>query len=247
MKRLALAVLALTLLVGTAMAQHAPSITTESLTLVDRTRHREIPVTLYYDQSSIKTRLTPVVISHGYGGKSTDYSFIALYLAARGHYVASIQQELPSDPPLPSAGRPYDDRMPSWQRGVQNILFLIAELKQRHPGFAYDSLLLIGHSHGGDTSMLLAREHPDVARTVISLDSRRMPFPRTRRPRVLTLRSSDQRPDDGVLPSVEEQAALGMTVVQLPATVHNDMWDGATQQQQEEMLSHIARFLSIEP
>jgi hypothetical protein len=92
--------------------------------------------------------------------------------------------------------------------------------------------------------MLFAREHPDLVRIVISLDNRRMPFPRTARPRVFSIRSSDQAADDGVIPKLEEQAALGMEVVKLQATIHNDMWDGGTEAQKAEMLRLILSFIT---
>jgi pimeloyl-ACP methyl ester carboxylesterase len=209
------------------------------LTLVDPARERTVPVAVYQQGTPAK----PAILSHGYGARNTDYGFIARHLAARGYLVVSIQHELAGDPPLPPTGTPYDTRMPSWKQGAENIRFVVSEMRGRYPGLDYSRLLLVGHSHGGDTSLLFAREYPDLARAVISLDSRRMPFPRTARPRLFTIRSSDQQPDPGVLPSPAERAALGLRVVTLRDTVHNDMWDGATPAQKAEMLRHIDRFL----
>ena len=39
-------------------------------------------------------------ISNGNTVKNTEYSFLANALAARGYLVASVQQDLPTDPPL---------------------------------------------------------------------------------------------------------------------------------------------------
>jgi dienelactone hydrolase len=216
----------------------------ETLALVDHARRREVPVTVYRPAPWHGDTLKPAIISHGYGGRNTDYSFIALHLAGRGYYVASIQHEVPGDEPLRATGSPFATRKPSWERGVQNILFVLAELKRREPGVDYAKLLLVGHSHGGDTSMLFAHEHPGLVHMVLSLDNRRMPLPRTERPRVFSIRSSDQPADDGVIPPADERARLGMKVVTLPATVHDDMWDGATEGQKAEILRHIDDFLS---
>ena len=71
-----------------------------------------------------------------------------------------------------------------------------------------------------------------------------MPFPRAIRPRVLSLRSSDQVADPGVLPTPAEQAQFGTTLVPLQNTAHNEMSDGATKAQQQEMSAVIARFLA---
>jgi predicted dienelactone hydrolase len=218
-------------------------VTTETLSLVDEARNRSVPVVIYTDATQQVRGPRLAIISHGYGGKNTDYGFIANYLATHGYYVASIQHEIPGDEPLPKTGNPYETRKPSWERGVQNILFVMAELKKRRPDLDVGNLLLVGHSHGGDTCMLFAQEHPGLVHTVISLDNRRMPFPRTSKPRLFSLRSSDQPADDGVLPTPEDQAKLGIAIAKLPATTHNDMWDGATAEQKAEMLRHIDEFL----
>ena len=219
------------------------NVVTETLSLVDEARHRSVPVVIYTDATQQIRGPRLAIISHGYGGKNTDYGFIANYLATHGYYVASIQHEIPGDEPLPKTGNPYETRKPSWERGVQNILFVIAELKKKRPDLDAGNLLLVGHSHGGDTSMLFAHEHPDLVHTVISLDNRRMPFPRTSKPHLYSLRSSDQPADDGVLPSPEEQAKFGIVLAKLPATIHNDMSDAATAEQKAEMLRHIDKFL----
>jgi pimeloyl-ACP methyl ester carboxylesterase len=105
-------------------------------------------------------------------------------------------------------------------------------------------LLLMGHSNGGDMVMLFAQQYPRLVERVISFDNRRVPLPRARRPRVLSLRSSDQPADAGVLPTPAEQTKFGTTIVALPATLHNDMWDGATTAQQQEMNTLISDFLA---
>jgi predicted dienelactone hydrolase len=217
---------------------------TEKWTLFDSARQRAIPVVLYLPaRRSPELRLKPAILSHGYGGRNTDYSFIAQTLVAHGYVVASIQHELRSDEPMPTVGNVRTTRQPFWERGVQNILFVRQALRRQYPRVDFDELLLVGHSKGGDTAMLFAEEHPLLVAQVISLDNCRMPFPRAARPRVLSLRSSDQVADPGVLPTPAEQAEFGTTVVSLKNTRHNDMWDGATDSQQQEMSAAITRFL----
>ena len=212
--------------------------------MFDSVRQRAVPVLLYRPaHRNPKQRLKPAILSHGYGGHNSDYSFIAQALVARGYVVASIQHELPTDAPMPTVGNVREVRQPFWDRGVQNILFVRHALRQKYPGLGFDELLLLGHSNGGDMAMLFAAEYPALVARVISLDNRRMPFPRAIRPRVLTLRSSDQVADPGVLPTAAEIARFGTTVIQLKNTLHNDMWDGATLAQQQEMSAAITRFL----
>jgi predicted dienelactone hydrolase len=229
---------------------HQTEVKTESLDFFDEARRRAVPVVLYSPVEIIKTasrkrsKLKLAILNHGYGGKNTDYSFIANNLVAHGYCVASIQHQLPSDEPLPTTGNPYLTRKPNWERGARNILFVIQELKRIRPDLDFKNLLLVGHSNGGDTAMLFAQEHSALVRKVISLDNRRMPIPRTSKPQILSIRSSDQPADAGVLPGSEEQKKFDIKIIKLNNTRHDDMWDGATEKQKQEINQIINSFLA---
>ncbi len=212
----------------------------EFLGLHDAARNRDVPLLLYRPANPGPHRLA--VLSHGYGGQPEAYSFIARRLAERGWLVAAIDHELPGDPPIPQSGEPRVVRMPNWRIGADSIGLVIRELRAR--GLA-DSrgALLVGHSNGGDMAMLHAAENPADIAGVVSLDSRRMPFVRDRRVPVLSLRSSDQVADPGVIPDPTEQAALGMTIIPVPV-IHNDMWDAATPAQKSAILDPIDALLA---
>lgn len=214
----------------------------DSLTLFDKDRNRLIPLALYTTTTSV-TPSKLALISHGYGGNNKAYSFIARNLVAHGYLVVSIQHELPTDNPLPVTGNPYEVRMPSWKRGSATIHFVIQAFKKIKSTLDYSRVLLVGHSNGGDMSMLFAQEYPDLVNQVISLDNRRMPLPRVQKPRILSIRSSDQVADKGVLPGLEEQKRFGIQIIQLPAMLHNDMWDGARADQQQAINKIIADFI----
>jgi predicted dienelactone hydrolase len=226
------------------VAAALPEVVVEQVELFDSARRRLIPLALYQPaKARAKTPLKAAIISHGYGGRHTGYSFLANNLVAHGYFVASIQHELPGDAPLAMTGNIYEARQPVWERGGQNIRFVLQQLRPQYPQVDFRQLLLLGHSNGGDISLRFARTYPEQVQKVVSLDSRRMPFPRSRTPQVLSLRSSDQQADPGVLPTPAEQAAAGTTIVLLPATIHNDMWDGASAAQKQEMNDIISRFL----
>jgi len=70
-----------------------------------------------------------------------------------------------------------------------------------------------------------------------------MTIPRTKKPQILTIRSSDQRADEDVLPGETEQKKFGIKVVKLEDTKHDDMWDGATGAQKREINRIIIEFL----
>lgn len=223
------------------------SIKIENLDLFDKTRNRPVPVALYspIDEpgKSEAGKLKLAIISHGYGMKNTEYSFIAEALVARGYLVASIQHEIAGDEPMPTIGKPSEVRRPNWERGAANILFVIEELKKTRPKLNFKNLLLVGHSNGGDITMLFAQKYPKTARKIITLDNRRMALPRAKKPRILSIRSSDQTADEGVLPTAGEQKKFGIKIIKLKNTIHNDMWDGATVEQKQEINEIIKSFL----
>ncbi|HEY0013756.1 MAG TPA: alpha/beta hydrolase [Allosphingosinicella sp.] len=247
MMRIALAALASAAFAGCASTPPAPAAAEviagagpQEMVLVDVPRGRTVPFSVYGRAAG---RARPLaLISHGYGGTMRAYSFLANALVARGYVVASVQHELEGDPEMPTTGDPQVVRRPWWERGADNLAFVIRTLRAR--GIASRApVLLVGHSNGGDSSMLFAARDPRAVAAVFSLDSRRFPFPRTRSPRICSARSSDQAADPGVLPTVEEQARLGMVIESVPL-IHNDMWNGATAAQKSAMLAVLERCLA---
>ena len=91
--------------------------------------------------------------------------------------------------------------------------------------------------------MLFAAQHKEMVAAVFTLDNRRMPMPRTARPRICSVRSSDLPADPGVLPSPAERKRYRMTIGNVPGLIHNDMSDAATAAQKRAMLRWIWRCL----
>ncbi|WP_240935577.1 serine aminopeptidase domain-containing protein [Hymenobacter sp. HDW8] len=219
------------------------------LALFDEARNRAVPVAIYEPGSGAKRspekrrKLKLALLNHGYGNPNTSYKFVAYNLVAQGYFVVSIQHELPKEAPMPTTGNPQQVRRPYWERGVQNMLFVLQTLKKTNPELDFKSLLLIGHSNGGDMAALFAQKYPKLVRDVVTLDNRRMPLPRTRRPHILTIRSSDQVADDGVLPTAAEQKKFDIQIVKMENMTHNDIWDGATDEKKQEINQAINNFL----
>lgn len=108
----------------------------------------------------------------------------------------------------------------------------------------WDNLSLLGHSNGGDMTMLFATLHPDIITKAISLDHRRMMIPRIMKPRLYTLRGSDYDADKGVILTTEEQEKFHIIVIQLNDINHSDMGDKGSEEQHQIMLNHICNFLN---
>jgi predicted dienelactone hydrolase len=115
--------------------------------VMDKTRGRVIPIEVYHDKE--EASLPVVIISHGYTVQNTEYSFLAEALSQFGYFIVSIQHDMPNDPPLPKSKNIFDHRKPMWERGVQNILFVINELKKEKPHLNFNKVILIGHSNVG--------------------------------------------------------------------------------------------------
>ena len=224
------------------------SVKTDSIMLFDSARERPLPVALYQPKTGKKIPKQDLVIfSHGYGankgGDNVSYSYLTEFLASKGYFVASIQHELPTDSLMPLQGIPQVVRKPFWERGVVNILFVLNALKKSHPRLDFEHLTLMGHSNGGDMTALFAQKYPELVANIITLDNRRVALPRTQKPRIYSLRSSDQPADEGVVPTEEERKKFRMTIVKLPNTIHNDMGSHANAAQGKEINDFVLRFL----
>ncbi|WP_337042676.1 alpha/beta fold hydrolase [Emticicia sp. 17c] len=220
----------------------------DTVTWFDKARNRPVPIAFYTPVSKTKVKHQKVVIfNHGYGenlgGANLAYSYLNNYLASEGYFVASIQHELPTDSLLPTTGKPQIVRRSNWERGAASILFTLNELKKRYPDLDYKQLILIGHSNGGDMAALFAHKYPDLISKLITLDNRRMALPRTAKPVIYSIRSSDQPADENVLPTPEEQKKYGITLIKLPDTIHNDMDDSGNERQRTEITGYVRSFL----
>ena len=224
----------------------------ETLSLFDASRQRPISVDLAvrrdYETKADNGfwKLPVAIISNGNTVKNTEYSFLANALAARGYLVASIQQDLPSDPPLMTkVGLPYVGRRGIYMRCEANILFVLGELQKRQPNADYDHLTLVGHSNGGDIAMFYAKQHPELVSKVITLDNLRVPFVLNDKMKILSFRSSDPnfKTDPGVLPTPQEAKSEGIDIVKTPFQ-HTWMSDRGPDAAKEEIQDTLDKFLN---
>ncbi|WP_265130811.1 alpha/beta hydrolase family protein [Chryseobacterium oranimense] len=214
----------------------------DTLTFFDQSRNRKIPVAFYSpktDQTLPKQKV--VIFSHGYGankgGDYLIYSYLTQKLASKGYFTVSIQHELPTDELIPTEGKIQTVRMPFWERGAENILYVLNELKRTRPDLDYKHLTLIGHSNGGDMTALFAGKHPELVYKVITMDNRRMYLPRTSLPRIYSLRSNDYPADEGVLPSPEEQKKYHITIQ--PTDINHGHMDNKGSEKEKETLNNF--------
>lgn len=223
----------------------------ETLNLFDTTRQRAVSVDVAvrrdYEMKADDGywRLPVALISNGNTVKNTEYSFLENVLAARGYLVASIEQDLPSDPPLVTkVGLPYVGRLDVYKRSEANILFVVGQLKKIQPHADYDHLTMVGHSNGGDVAMYFAKEHPQMVSKIITLDNLRVPFVLNHKMKILSFRSSDPnfKTDPGVLPTPEEAKAEGIDIVKTPFQ-HTWLSDRGPDEAKEKIEATLDKFL----
>ena len=224
----------------------------ETLNWFDATRQRPVSIDLAvrrdYEMKADNGlwKLPVAIISNGNTVRNTEYSFLANVLAARGYLVASIQQDLPSDPPLITRiGMPYVGRRPVYLRCEANILFVLRQLQKMQPNASYDHVTLVGHSNGGDVSMYVAKQHPELVSKVITLDNLRVPFVLSDKMKILSFRSKDPnfKTDPGVLPTAAQAKINGIDIVNTGA-LHTDLSDRGPDSVKERIQATLNKFLS---
>jgi hypothetical protein len=224
----------------------------ETLGLFDAARQRPVEVALAVRRDyELKAdagfwKLPVAIISNGNTVKNTEYSFLANVLAARGYLVASVQQDIPTDPPLMTkVGLPYVGRRGVYERGEANILFVLGQLKKLQPNADYNHLTLVGHSNGGDIAMFFAKQHPQLVSKVVTLDNLRVPFVLRDKLKILSFRSKDPKfkTDPGVLPTPEQAKAEGIDIVNTQFQ-HTDMSDRGPDSVKQRIQATLDKFLS---
>ena len=223
----------------------------ETLNLYDNARQRPVPVDLAvrwdYEMKANDGfwKLPVAIISNGNTVRNTEYSFLANVFAARGYLVASIQQDLPTDPPLVTrVGLPYVGRLAVYQKGEANILFVLEALRKLKPNADYAHLTLVGHSNGGDTAMYFAMQHPEQVSKVVTLDNLRVPFVLRDKLKILSFRSKDPHfmTDPGVLPTPEQAKEDDISIIKTQFQ-HTWMSDRGPETAKERIQATLDRFL----
>lgn len=220
----------------------------DTLKLYDQSRQREIPIAIYKPTSKVSRKQKIVIFSHGYGqnkgGDYLAYSYLTEFLATKGYFVVSIQHELVTDSLLPLTGNPQIIRRPFWERGADNILYVINELKRTNPDLDFKHITLVGHSMGGDMTALFPQKYPNIVEKIITLDNRRMALPKSKKVKVYSLRSNNQLTNEGVLPTEKEVKKYKMKIVKLAKTTHYEMADNANDEQRKEIQKYILTFIN---
>lgn len=230
------------------MGVFALSCQAEELKIHDAERGRTIPISIGYpasgSQCKPEARCGVVFVSAGYRVPFQQYSFLTERLNALGYLTVAVDHELPSDPPLSRMGDLYTTRIENWQRGAKTLALLQQRLSEKYPGYDFDSLVLMGHSNGGDISSWLANEKPGYVSRVITLDHRRVTLPKDPDIRVLSVRATEYPTEASVLMTADEQLEYGSCVAELPDSMHMDPSDYGRPEMKRRVAEMVIQFLS---
>ncbi len=219
----------------------------DTLTYFDQSRNRKIPVAIYHSQNIKNSNKNPIIFSHGYGENKGDdylfaYTYLTEFLASKGYFVISIQHELPTDELLAMSGKLQETRRPNWERGSQNIYFVLQEIKKQFPELKFNKLTLIGHSNGGDMTALFTQKYPEFVNKVILMDNRRMKIPRMSKPKIYSLRSNDYPADENVIPTNNEAKKYEI-VIEYTDINHSNMDNDANEKERKYLTEKILQYL----
>jgi predicted esterase len=109
--------------------------------------------------------------------------------------------------------------------------------KNNHLNLDINNLILIGHSNGGDMSMMFATLYPERVSKVVSLDRKRYPFPRNPKLEILRFGAIDDEPDEGVVPE------SGVQVIYVKGARHMDLCDRGSQKMKDKIQKSMIQFL----
>lgn len=215
----------------------------------DSDRQRAVPVLIQHISRGDDSKQPIVLFSHGYGKNEGDsylkYSYLIDFFVQRGYFVVSIQHELETDALMPLGGNIVQNRGTFWERGVENISFVLEKLASRESSLDFSDVTLIGHSNGGDISTLFATRFPEKIKQLITLDHLRVSLPVYDAPKIASIRASDTTADPGVLPDEPSCREHGIRIVSLKGVKHSDMDDKGTEGQKKAILSAINTFISL--
>ena len=102
----------------------------------------------------------------------------------------------------------------------------------------FSKIILIGHSNGGDISMMFATLYPEMVSKVISLDNRSYPFSRNTKIPILRFGASDDKPDPGVVSKSD------VKIIYVNNAKHMDLCDRGGSRINKEIFKAILRFLN---
>lgn len=180
----------------------------------DTKRSREVPVLCYLPKVKSK-KLSVVIFGPGYLSQQEiieqkyipmykGYTYLAEYFTNKGYAFISIAHDILGDNDGLKSIDPnaiqHEARKHLYIRGVENMLFVIEELKKKDLNLDLDKFIVSGHSNGGDISKYFANLYSDRVSKMILFEARRCRFEITSFIELLMFEADDTSTDLEVMP-----------------------------------------------
>ena len=206
-------------------------------------------------QGRVDEKLPLIIIHADYNIGAEEYSFLGEILASKNYYVLVLQKiqdkkinrlPLEADSSNQAFVKDFSDLNQTLEGRSKEILYdlehwIKKEAKQNNIHIDINNLILIGHGHGGDILMKFASLYPNMISKIISLDSRKYPFPRNQGLDILSFRAQDAvpdgAPDEVVLPED------GIQVIDLKGALHTDFCDRGSPEIKDKIQKLTLQFL----
>jgi predicted esterase len=202
-------------------------------------------------QGRVNKKLPVIIIHADYNIRPYEYSFLGKLLASKNYLVLVLQKREDKNIKKyldeahfahPSSAKDSSNLSQELEIRAKEIShdledWIKKEALQNNLHVDINNLILIGHGHGGDIMMKFGSLYPDRVSKIISLDSRRYPFPRNPRLEILRFGAIDGEPDEGVVPE------SGVQVIFVKGARHIDLSDRGSPEIKDEIQKSIIQFL----
>lgn len=234
------------------------------LDFIDQSRNRPVPVVVYLPDANLGD-LPTAIFSPGYQSQEElaksgvkyvykDYLYLANYFVEHGYAFVTIQHDILGDSDGLETIDPntvqHEVRKHLYARGVDNILFVLSELKKQNLPLNLKNCIVGGHSNGGDISKYFMNFRGEDVSHLILFDARRCRLEATRPVKLLMFEADDTATDIGVLPEPKKEenskrSNLEWTIIKPSDALHMSYTDEfLTEPVKEKIFESLNWFLT---
>lgn len=210
----------------------------------DSARQRQVPVICYLPET-MTDKIPVVLFGPGYCSQQEiieqkylpvykDYTYLADYFTNRNYAFISIAHDILGDndglESIDPKANQHEARKHLYIRGVENMLFVIEEMKKQNLNLDFEKFIVSGHSNGGDISKYFANLYSDRITQMILFEARRCRFEITSFIKLLMFEANDSSTDLGVMPLENKEdnhkrSNLEWTIIKPKDALHTSYMD----------------------
>ncbi|MGB4192136.1 MAG: hypothetical protein WBJ81_06310 [Rickettsiales bacterium] len=210
----------------------------------DSKRERQVSVICYLPKK-MTDKIPVVLFGPGYCSQQEiieqkylpvykDYTYLADYFTTKNYAFISIAHDVLGDndglESIDSNANQHEARKHLYIRGVENMLFVIEEMKKQNLNLDFEKFIVSGHSNGGDISKYFANLYSNRITQMILFEARRCRFEITSFTKLLMFEADDTSTDLGVMPIENKEdnykrSNLDWTIIKTQNALHTSYMD----------------------